>query len=78
MKIARCLVLSALISQAFAAPHIHAPIIDGQNNHTWKAAPPVLRKILEDAGLFQVDMLVTPQKAAISAVFAPKLPNTRW
>jgi hypothetical protein len=48
MKIARCAPPLVLISQAFAAPHIHALIIDGQNNHNWKSTTPVPEKILLD------------------------------
>ena len=47
---------------AFAATPIKALIIDGQNNHDWKATTPVLKKILEDTKMFQVDVLTTPPK----------------
>src|ERR1700722_12394646 len=72
MKIARCFLLLALISQAFAAPHIHALIIDGQNNHNWKVTTPVLQKILEQTGLFQVDVLTTPPKGGDFSGFHPE------
>ncbi|HUG90569.1 MAG TPA: ThuA domain-containing protein [Planctomycetaceae bacterium] len=35
-------------------------IIDGQNNHDWKATTPVLRGFLERAGRFTVDVATTP------------------
>jgi type 1 glutamine amidotransferase len=72
MKIASCFLLCALISQAFAAPPMHVLIIDGQNNHNWKASTPVLRKILEDTGLFQVDVLTTPPKDSDFSGFHPE------
>jgi uncharacterized protein len=31
-------------------------LIDGQNNHNWRATTPVLKKILEDSGRFTVDV----------------------
>src|SRR5580692_1617106 len=31
-------------------------LIDGQNNHQWRATTPVLKKILEDSGRFTVDV----------------------
>jgi type 1 glutamine amidotransferase len=31
-------------------------LIDGQNNHDWRATTPVLKKILEDSGRFTVDV----------------------
>jgi len=35
---------------------IKALIIDGRNNHQWKLTTPVLKKALEDTGLFTVDV----------------------
>jgi len=35
-------------------------IIDGQNNHQWKATTPLLKTILEQAGIFLVDISTTP------------------
>jgi type 1 glutamine amidotransferase len=51
------LLLAAL--PAFAAK-IPALIIDGQNNHDWKATTPVLKQLLEQTGLFTVDVATTP------------------
>ncbi len=39
---------------------MRALIIDGQNNHNWKGTTPVLKKIIEDTGLFQVDVATSP------------------
>src|SRR5947208_14156864 len=60
-----------LAQSAFAAP-IRALIIDGQNNHDWSHTTPVLKKILEDTGLFQVDVLTTPPKGGDFSVFKPE------
>ncbi len=35
-------------------------IIDGQNNHQWKTTTPLLKTILENAGIFSVDVSTTP------------------
>ncbi len=43
-----------------AADKLKAIIIDGQNNHDWKACTPVLKWILEDCGRFAVDVSTTP------------------
>jgi type 1 glutamine amidotransferase len=48
-------------------------IIDGQNNHNWKATTPLLRKILEDSDRFTVDVATSPQK--VSAPPKPKDAN---
>jgi hypothetical protein len=44
---------------AFAAPK-KALIIDGRNNHDWRATTPVLKQILEEKGLFKVDVVTAP------------------
>lgn len=49
--------------QASAADKINVLIIDGQNNHAWKATTPVIKKILEDTGKFTVDVLTSPPEA---------------
>ena len=56
---------------AAAAGAIHALIIDGQNNHDWRATTPVLKSILEGSGLFQVDVVTTPPKGGDFSVFHP-------
>jgi type 1 glutamine amidotransferase len=35
-------------------------IVDGQNNHNWKATTPLLRAMLEQAGRFTVEVVTTP------------------
>ena len=42
-----------------AAP-LRALLIDGQNNHDWKATSPILKKTLEDTRLFTVDVATAP------------------
>jgi len=39
---------------------LKALIIDGQNNHHWQETTPVLKKILEDSGLFVVTVATAP------------------
>jgi len=53
----------ALPAPAGAAEKLKALIIDGQNNHNWKAGTPVLKWILEDCGRFTVDVSTSPQLA---------------
>ena len=45
-------------------------IVDGQNNHDWVATTPVLKRILEEAGMFSVEVSTTPPK-----LVAPRLPK---
>jgi hypothetical protein len=42
------------------AEKLKALIIDGQNNHDWVATTPVLKRILEDSGRFNVDVSTSP------------------
>jgi uncharacterized protein len=69
------LMLAALAAVAGAplSPHAANPIrvmlLDGANNHDWKATSPVLVKILDEAGIFKTTR-VTVDNADLSA-FAP-------
>ena len=51
------LVLAAV---AVAAPKYKALIVTGQNGHDWKGTTPVLKQILEETGLFAVDVATCP------------------
>ena len=55
-------VLFCVSSAAVAAPKLKALIVDGQNNHNWKATTPVLKSALEGCGLFTVDVSTTPPR----------------
>ncbi len=61
-----------LLDAAFlgAAPK-RVLIVDGQNNHQWQITTPILKKQLEDTGLFQVDVATTPPKGADMSPFKP-------
>src|SRR3954447_16758024 len=61
--------LSAALALALAAPlaaadPIKVLIVDGQNNHNWRATTPILKKILEDAKIFAVDVATSPSRPA--------------
>ena len=60
-----------LIETAFAATPIPTLIVDGQNNHDWRHTTPALKKILEDTGLFQVDVVTTPPRGGDFSTFKP-------
>jgi uncharacterized protein len=47
-------------------------IVDGQNNHQWQVTTPILKKQLEETGLFQVDVATTPPKGADMSPFKPE------
>jgi hypothetical protein len=41
---------------AVDSPKIKVILIDGQNNHNWRATTPLLKKVLEDTGRFTVEV----------------------
>src|SRR5437899_12178726 len=49
-----------------------ALIIDGQNNHDYKSTTPHLKKLLEETGLFTVDVATTPPAKGDMTTFHPK------
>jgi uncharacterized protein len=52
----------ALAAPLPAAEPIKVLIVDGQNNHNWRATTPILKKILEDAKIFTVEVATAPDK----------------
>jgi type 1 glutamine amidotransferase len=61
--------------QAPAATSIRAVILDGQSGgpfHAWQQTTPVLKKILEETGLFQVDVLTSPPVGGDFSSFKPE------
>ena len=60
-----------LFSLAAGGERIRVLIIDGQNNHAWQQTTPVLKKILEDAGKFTVDVATSPPRGGDMTTFHP-------
>jgi type 1 glutamine amidotransferase/HEAT repeat protein len=60
----------ALFGQGAASP-IKTLIVTGQNYHDWKTTSAVLKQILEDTGLFRVDIAVSPPASAKMSSFRP-------
>ncbi|MBM3836272.1 MAG: ThuA domain-containing protein [Verrucomicrobia bacterium] len=65
------LIVSILTTIVCPAATMKALIIDGQNNHDWKATTPVLKKTLENSGLFTVDVATSPGKGQSMTAFKP-------
>lgn len=57
----------SLAVSAIAADKIKVLIVDGQNNHKWKETTPVLKQILEEPGIFSVDVSTSPEKGSKSS-----------
>lgn len=59
---------------ALPAAAIRVMLLDGQSGgpyHDWKHTTPVLKKELEDTGLFQVDVVTAPQSGGDFSNFKP-------
>ena len=74
--------LTLLLAAFLAALPLHAAalralIIDGQNNHDFTVTTPHLKKVLEDTGLFTVDVATTPAKGGDMTTFKPVFKNYR-
>jgi type 1 glutamine amidotransferase len=55
-----------------AGDRIRVLIIDGQNNHDWRATTPLMKKELEDCGWFTVDVATSPQIPNLAKPNKPK------
>ena len=75
MTFARCfaaLLLSLFTAAiAVAAPGLKALLVDGQNNHNFRATTPLIKKALEDSGLFSVDVATSPGNGQDMSNFKP-------
>jgi len=60
-----------LIVVAVAKPPYKALIVDGQNGHDWKSTSPVLKQLLEETGLFTVDVATSPPRRQDMSGFKP-------
>lgn len=56
---------------ARGAPKFKALILDGQNNHQWRETTPLIKKALEDSGLFAVDVATSPPAGSDMSRFKP-------
>ena len=75
MSLIRCLtalVIGTVMAAVAAAAPMKVLIIDGQNNHNWKETTPHLKKLLEETGLFAVDVATTPGRKQDMSGFKPK------
>ena len=62
---------AVLVAVATAAP-MKALIVDGQNNHRWQVTTPPLKQLLEETGLFTVDVATSPPRGQDMSTFKPK------
>ena len=63
--------LIALLNACNMGKAYKALIVTGQNNHNWKVSSPILKKLLEQTGLFSVDIAIAPEKGGDMNSFNP-------
>jgi uncharacterized protein len=66
------LLVSLLTLLSSQAATLKALIVDGQNNHDYKTTTPHLKKLLEETGLFTVDVATSPAAKGDIKSFRPK------
>jgi uncharacterized protein len=64
-------VLLGVVSQAKTKAPFRTLILTGQNNHNWQASSPILKQILDQTGLFQSDIVVSPKEKEDMSSFLP-------
>ena len=70
-RFAYTMLMMVLAAGFCSAAPMKALIVDGQNNHDWKACTPVLKEIIEETGLFTVDVATTPAQKQPMDSFKP-------
>ena len=72
-KILICLIASFICISAFSQKDkaIKTLIVTGQNNHIWTTSNVVIKQILENSGLFTVDVAISPAKGEDMSRFKP-------
>lgn len=58
------LIISLMVvnSAPAAEPELKVLIVDGRNNHDWRSTTPHMKKLLEETGMFSVDVATAPIK----------------
>ncbi|MBI3821655.1 MAG: ThuA domain-containing protein [Planctomycetes bacterium] len=68
-----CVLVGVLAATAAAGDKkIRVVLIDGQNNHNWKATTPIMKQALLDNGRFSVDVATSPQMPTLAKPAKPK------
>ena len=72
-KIFICLIASIVCVSAFSQKDkvIKTLIVTGQNNHIWQTSNVVIKQILENSGLFTVDVAISPAQGEDMSGFKP-------
>jgi uncharacterized protein len=72
------LALTTAFGFARAASPIRVMLLDGESAgsyHKWRLTSPVLKKVLDETGLFAVDVVTAPPAGSDVSGFAPDFPR---
>jgi type 1 glutamine amidotransferase len=72
-----CALLAVFLAFNLHAAAIRVLLVDGQNNHDFRATTPHLKEVIEDTGLFSVDIATAPPKGADMSTFKPAFGSYR-
>jgi hypothetical protein len=70
--------LLVFAASLWAAPPIRVMVLDGESGgpyHAWQQTTPYLKRMLDDAGIFRVDVMTAPPKGGDFASFKPDWSN---
>jgi type 1 glutamine amidotransferase len=62
---------SPFLAASLSSPKIKALIVTGQGNHDWKTSSAALEQMLENTGLFEVEMAISPAMGEVMDKFRP-------
>jgi type 1 glutamine amidotransferase len=75
LALAACFLFLALpfssVAGQSSSPPIKALVVTGQNNHNWKTSSAVFKQILDETGLFQVEIVASPPAGSDMKSFRP-------
>lgn len=71
MKIITICLVSLCMFMSCSSEPIPALIVTGQNNHEWKTSHVAIKQILENSGLFAVDLAISPESGKDMSGFKP-------
>jgi len=75
-----CILVMALVPWLQAAEPIPVMLLDGESGgpfHAWEKTTPYLKRMLEDTGMFRVDVVTAPPKDGNFSGFQPKWQSYR-
>jgi type 1 glutamine amidotransferase len=64
LRIAAACACVLMAATSLGQTRIPVMLLDGQNNHNWQSTTPVLKKVLDETGLFETTIVTAPEVAS--------------